>query len=216
MALEEVRALYGPEVLRRFVRMKSTAHRWTALHMACAMGHYDLVASLLETGACDVNAQTDTGATALHLFLGSNCQRLSDGEGDGLDQGAMSHVLRALLQFGARDDLLTVDGDCAARLLAELLSGKDWDSKSGLLRRALEDHADGGVGDAAEAWLTEQRVLTAPLVSLVLDYSGRSQISYQRFTGARCKFVQDPKLPVLKSARLPHFKLSTSYIPGMV
>lgn len=187
--------------------------------MACATGHQDLALALLETGHCDVNAQTDLGATALHLFLGSNCRRLVTTSGDGsgdLDRPEMSRVLGALLRHGARDDLLTADGDCAARLLAKLLSNKDWDDKERTLRSVLDMHSDGGASDAAEAWLAEQRVLTPPLVALVLDYAERGLVHYQRFAGARTKFVQDPKRPTLQSPRMPHFGLCTSFVAGLV
>jgi hypothetical protein len=153
--------------------------------------------------------QTAQGATALHLLLAS----FADPECATLQRRRvpwrwLCECIGALLEHGARDDVLTADGDCAARLLAELVSRPGWDAPGpagdpaqlkrhelplgGLYSsvRAWAEARDWSLPlDAAEAALevvARDTGLTPPLRRLILDYlvAGRSQLTFMRFLPA--------------------------------
>jgi hypothetical protein len=117
--------------------------------------------------------QTDLGATPLHLLLASSAQALSlTGEHH---RAETCSLLRLLLEAGARDDLKTADGDCAARLIAELVAMRVWDP-DGRIQDLLDAYSRGVESEPAGEALLELGVLSAPLVALVLDYNGHAQV----------------------------------------
>jgi ankyrin repeat protein len=112
--------------------------RWTALHVAAARGHTDVLRALIAVGGADLNRSADDGARAVDLAAA----------------GAHTACVRMLLAAGAAFDASTMtravasgSADCVSALVAAGASATalDADSKSPLSAAIEIDNFDVGL-----------------------------------------------------------------------